>query len=62
MQSILHVNCIPKHDSIGNKAKSTELILLAFAVAFADFATLAVTDDTGNRMASFAARKIRFAA
>jgi hypothetical protein len=51
----IHVDRVPQDDDVGDQAQGPELILLAFAVALARFAALAVEDDSCDAMAFFAA-------
>jgi hypothetical protein len=51
----IHVDGVPEHDEVDHEPERAELVLLAFAVALAQLATLAVEDDAGELMAAITA-------
>lgn len=51
----VHIDRVPEHDDIDDQAERSELILLAFAIALAQFAALSMKDDAGELVAAFAA-------
>ena len=55
VQRILHVNGIPQNHSIGDQAKSAQLILLSLAIAFTDFTSAAVANYARQIMPFFGA-------
>ena len=59
IQRILHIHCVPQNHGIDDESQSTELIFLAFAVAIAEFTTLAVTNHPCQIMAFFGAIELR---
>ena len=55
VQRRVHVDRVPEHDDVDHKAQGPELVLLALAVALAQFAALAVEHSTGKLMPALAA-------
>ena len=53
IEYVLHVNRIPKNDGIGDQAQYPKLILLAFAVALANFTAAAMTNLRHHTVATF---------
>src|SRR3954452_18036492 len=51
----VHIDGVPQDDGVGDQAKSTELVLLPFAIALPQLAALAVKNDAGELVASFTA-------
>ena len=51
----VHVDRVPEHDDVDHQPERAELVLLAFAVALAQLAALAVEDDAGELVAALAA-------
>ncbi len=49
----IHIDGVPQDDRIDDQAEGAELILLAFAVALAQLAALAVEDDASKLVAPF---------
>jgi hypothetical protein len=50
----IHVNGVPEHDEVDDESERTKLVLLSLAIALAQFAALAMEEDAGELMASFA--------
>jgi hypothetical protein len=50
----IHVNGVPEHDEVDDESERTKLVLLSLAIAQAQFSTLAMKEDAGELMASFA--------
>src|ERR1700738_2042614 len=50
-----HVDRVPQDDGVDDQAKGAELILLALAVALAQFTALAVEDNAGELVTALAA-------
>ena len=50
----IHVNGVPEHDEVDDESERTKLVLLSLAIALAQFSTLAMKEDAGELMASFA--------
>ena len=55
----VHINGVPEYDDVCYQAESPELIFLSPTVALSQFASLSVENDPGERMAAFAAIKLR---
>ena len=55
----VHVQGVPEHHHVDHQAQRPELVLLAFAVALADLATLAVEDRPRHAVATLSAVQLR---
>jgi len=53
-QGCVHVNGVPEYDEIDDEPERAQLVLLAFAIALAEFATFAMESDVREPMPSFA--------
>jgi hypothetical protein len=58
VQGGVHIDCVPEHDEIHHQSERPELVLLPFAIALAQFATLSMKDGAGELVTSFAAIKL----
>ena len=55
VEGSIHVDRVPQDDGVDDQAKGAELILLALAVALAQFTALAVENDAGELVTALAA-------
>ena len=55
VEGSIHVDRVPQDDGVDDQAKGAELILLALAVALAQFTALAVEDNAGELVTALAA-------
>jgi hypothetical protein len=55
LQRRLHIDCVPEHDHVDDESQRSQLVLLSFLVALAQFASFAVEDSPGRAVPSFAA-------
>ena len=52
VQGGVHIDCVPEHDEIDHQSERPELVLLPFAIALAQFATLSMKDGAGELVTS----------